>query len=94
MASSVVVTFCGAFVNVTVALVGAVNLPIIKFSVDWWNTLHQGESIISGQIASIFLWPLLFMALGYMLLFASLWMVRIRTEIVNRRARSLMQRAG
>jgi len=76
------------------ALVGAVNLPIIKFSVDWWNTLHQGESIISGQIASIFLWPLLFMALGYMLLFASLWMVRIRTEIVNRRARSLMQRAG
>jgi heme exporter protein C len=76
------------------ALIGAVNLPIIKFSVDWWNTLHQGESILSGQIASIFLWPLLAMALGYMLLFAALWMVRIRTEIVNRRARSLMQRAG
>ncbi len=76
------------------ALVGAVNLPIIKFSVDWWNTLHQGESIVSGQIASIFLWPLLTMALGYTLLFAALWMVRIRTEIVNRRARSLMQRAG
>jgi len=76
------------------ALVGAVNLPIIKFSVDWWNTLHQGESIVSGQIAPIFLWPLLTMALGYTLLFAALWMVRIRTEIVNRRARSLMQRAG
>jgi len=76
------------------ALVGAVNLPIIKFSVDWWNTLHQGESIISGQIAKVFLWPLLTMALGYMLLFAALWMVRIRTEIVDRRARSLMQRAG
>ena len=76
------------------ALVGAVNLPIIKFSVDWWNTLHQGESIVSGQIASIFLWPLLTMALGYTLLFTALWMVRIRTEIVNRRARSLMQRAG
>ena len=76
------------------ALVGAINLPIIKFSVDWWNTLHQGESIMSGQIASIFLWPLGFMVLGYMLLFASLWMVRIRTEIVNRRARNLMQRAG
>ncbi|MEP6829977.1 MAG: heme ABC transporter permease CcmC [Rhizomicrobium sp.] len=76
------------------ALIGAVNLPIIKFSVDWWNTLHQGESIVSGQVASVFLWPLLFMALGYMMLFASLWMVRIRTEIVNRRARSLMQRAG
>ncbi|MGZ5929139.1 MAG: heme ABC transporter permease CcmC [Rhizomicrobium sp.] len=76
------------------ALVGAINLPIIKFSVDWWNTLHQGESILSGQIASVFLWPLLIMALGYMLLFAALWMVRIRTEIVTRRARNLMQRAA
>ena len=76
------------------ALVGAVNLPIIKFSVDWWNTLHQGESIVSGQIASVFLLPLGLMAFGYMLLFAALWMVRIRTEIVSRRARSLMQRAG
>jgi len=76
------------------ALVGAVNLPIIKFSVDWWNTLHQGESIVSGQIASVFLLPLGLMAFGYMLLFASLWMVRIRTEIVSRRARSLMQRAA
>jgi heme exporter protein C len=73
-------------------LVGAVNLPIIKFSVDWWNTLHQGESILAGQIAPVFLWPLLIMALGYMLLFATLWMVRIRTEIVNRRVRSLIQR--
>jgi heme exporter protein C len=76
------------------ALVGAINLPIIKFSVDWWNTLHQGESILSGQIASVFLWPLLIMALGYMLLFAALWMIRIRTEIVTRRARNLMQRAA
>jgi len=76
------------------ALVGAVNLPIIKFSVDWWNTLHQGESILSGQIAPVFLWPLLTMAAAYMLLFAALWMIRIRTEIVDRRARSLMQRQG
>ena len=71
------------------ALVGAVNLPIIKFSVDWWNTLHQGESIFSGKIAPVFLWPLLIMMLGYMLLFVALWMVRIRTEILNRRARIL-----
>src|SRR5579871_3196303 len=76
------------------ALVGAVNLPIIKFSVDWWNTLHQGESILSGQIAPVFLWPLLTMALGYMLLFAALWMVRVRTGIVDRRAKSLMQRGA
>jgi heme exporter protein C len=74
------------------ALVGAVNLPIIKFSVYWWNTLHQGESVLSGQIAPVFLWPLLAMTLGYVLLFAALLMVRIRTEIVNRRVRSLMQR--
>jgi len=48
---------------------GAVNLPIIKFSVDWWSTLHQGESIIAGKIAPVYLWPLLLMMLGYGLLF-------------------------
>jgi heme exporter protein C len=76
------------------ALVGAVNLPIIKFSVDWWNTLHQGESIVSGHLAPVYLWPLLTMALGYGLLFAVLWMLRIRTEILSRRARNLMQGAA
>ena len=73
------------------ALVGVVNLPIIKFSVEWWNSLHQGESIISGNLAPVFLWPLLVMMTGYMLLFTVLWTIRIRTEIVNRRARTLMQ---
>jgi heme exporter protein C len=72
------------------ALVGAVNLPIIVFSVEWWNTLHQGESIISGKLAPVFLWPLLLMMAGYLFLFLTLWMIRIRTEILNRRARSLM----
>src|ERR1700744_2125806 len=75
------------------ALVGAVNLPIIEFSVDWWTTLHQGESILrSGGplISTVFLWPLFAMALGYTFLFFTLWMVRIRTEILTRRARSLM----
>jgi len=43
------------------ALVGAVNIPIIKFSVEWWNTLHQGESIVSGKTAPVFLAPLLLM---------------------------------
>ncbi|MBN9587823.1 MAG: cytochrome c biogenesis protein CcsA [Alphaproteobacteria bacterium] len=73
------------------ALVGAVNIPIIKFSVDWWNTLHQGESIMSGNLAPVFLWPLLTMMAGYMLLFVTLWLIRIQTAIVERRARSLMQ---
>ena len=76
------------------ALVGAVNLPIIKFSVDWWNTLHQGESIMSGNLAPVFLWPLLTMMLAYGLLFASLWLVRIRTVILERRIRALMQQQG
>jgi heme exporter protein C len=75
------------------ALVGVVNIPIIKFSVDWWNTLHQGESIMTGDLAPVFLWPLLTMMAGYMLLFVTLWLVRIRTAIVERRARNLMQRA-
>jgi len=75
------------------ALVGAVNLPVIEFSVDWWTTLHQGESILrkgGPLIASVYLWPLFAMALGYTLLFLTLWTMRIQTEILNRRARSLM----
>jgi heme exporter protein C len=76
------------------ALVGAVNLPIIKFSVDWWNTLHQGESIFSGKLDPVFLAPLLLMMAGYGLLFATLWMIRIRTAILERRARGLMQGQG
>jgi heme exporter protein C len=76
------------------ALVGAVNIPIIKFSVDWWNTLHQGESIISGKLAPVFLWPLLIMMLAYTLVFAALWLVRIRTAIIERRTRNLMQQAA
>ena len=80
------------------AIVGAVNLPIIEFSVDWWTTLHQGQSILrkgGPLISPVFLWPLLLMGLGYTLLFFSLWLVRIRTEIVGRRVRTLMlARAG
>jgi heme exporter protein C len=75
------------------ALVGAVNLPVIEFSVDWWTTLHQGESILrkgGPLIASVYLWPLFAMAAGYTFLFFTLWTMRIQTEILNRRARSLM----
>jgi heme exporter protein C len=76
------------------ALVGVVNLPIIHFSVNWWSTLHQGESIMSGKIAPVFLTPLFLMMLAYVLLFFTLWMVRIRTAILERRARNLMQQAA
>jgi heme exporter protein C len=75
------------------ALVGIVNLPIIEFSVEWWPTLHQGESIVrmgGPLIAAVFLWPLGLMGLGYTLLFFTLWLVRMRTEVLERRARTLM----
>jgi heme exporter protein C len=73
------------------ALVGAVNIPVIKYSVEWFATLHQGESIMSGGIDPAFRPPLFTMMGGYFLLFLTLWLVRIRTMILERRARSLMQ---
>jgi heme exporter protein C len=72
-------------------LVGAINLPIIKFSVDWWNTLHAGSSFsLSGSAidASILL-PLLAMAIAFTLLFISLHLGAMRNEILRRRVRSL-----
>jgi heme exporter protein C len=69
-------------------LVGTVNLPIIKFSVDWWNTLHQPASVfrLSGPtIAPELLWPLLVMAIAFTLLFLTLHLMAIRNEILRRR---------
>ena len=79
------------------ALVGVVNLPIVEFSVQWWTTLHQGESILrsgGSLIAPVFLWPLFLMAAGYTLLFFTLLLVRMRTEILERRARTLALEVG
>ncbi len=73
-------------------LVGAVNLPIIKFSVDWWNTLHQGASVIRRDGPSIdpsILVPLLVMALAFTLLFVTLHLAVMRNEVLRRRVRSL-----
>ena len=64
------------------AVVGVVNLPIIKFSVDWWNTLHQPASVLrfgKPTIALSMLVPLLVMALGFTLLFLALLLLRMRT---------------
>jgi heme exporter protein C len=75
------------------AIVGAVNLPVIHFSVQWWTTLHQGGSILrkgGPAIAPVFLWPLAVMALAFTALFAVLWMVRIRTAILERKAAVLL----
>ncbi|MBI3675641.1 MAG: heme ABC transporter permease [Proteobacteria bacterium] len=79
------------------ALVGVVNLPIIEFSVDWWTTLHQGESIFrkgGPTISAVFLWPLFLLAIAYTALFFALWLVRIRTEILNRRARAMLMNSS
>jgi heme exporter protein C len=72
------------------AMVGVVNLPIIHFSVTWWSTLHQGETIMAGKLAPVYLPPFALMMLGYLLLFVTLWMIRIRTAILERRARTIM----
>ncbi len=73
-------------------LVGTINLPIIKFSVDWWNTLHQGESIFRAGGPTIYaamLWPLIVMAVAMTLLFVALLLMAMRNEILRRRVRSL-----
>ncbi|MDC7677093.1 heme ABC transporter permease [Asticcacaulis machinosus] len=77
------------------ALVGLVNLPVIKFSVDWWNTLHQGASVVrmdGPTIAPEMLWPLLVMTAAFHALFVWLWLVRIDAEIITRRYRTLRAR--
>ena len=77
-------------------LVGAVNLPIVKFSVDWWNTLHQGSIFrMSGSsVDRTILVPLLVMALGFTLGFVTLHLVLVRNEVMRRRLRRLMLAAA
>jgi heme exporter protein C len=73
-------------------LVGAVDLPIIKFSVDWWNTLHQGASVFrlgGSTIDPTILTPLLLMAAAFTLLFVTLLLAAMRNEILRRRVRTL-----
>jgi heme exporter protein C len=76
-------------------LVGTINLPIIRFSVEWWNTLHQPASIIRPGGPSIhpdMLWPLLVMGLAYLFAFAALLLVAMRAELFRRRAEALEAR--
>lgn len=73
-------------------LVGAVNIPIIKFSVDWWNTLHQPASVFrlgGPTIEASMLWPLVVMAAAFTFLFVALHLMAIRNEILRRRLRRL-----
>ncbi|MCB9949267.1 MAG: heme ABC transporter permease [Rhodospirillaceae bacterium] len=74
------------------ALVGAVNLPVIKFSVEWWNTLHQPPSVSrlgTPAIDPSMLWPLLVMAAAFTAFFITLVLLNTRSEIIQRKIQVL-----
>ncbi|HEV7353106.1 MAG TPA: heme ABC transporter permease CcmC [Brevundimonas sp.] len=78
-------------------LVGLINLPIVRFSVDWWNTLHQPATLLRADgpaLTAEFLWPLLTMMAAYAVLFLAVWLTAIRTEVTRRRAVALRARAA
>jgi len=74
------------------ALVGVVMLPVIKFSVEFGNTLHQGASVLKAGGSSLdpaMLLPLMVMAVGYTLLFIALHLKAMRNEVLRRRVKAL-----
>src|SRR5690348_2144640 len=82
----------GSRAAAVLTLVGALNLPIIKFSVDWWNTLHQPASILrmgGSAIDKSILVPLLVMASAFTLLFFTLHLAAMRNGILRRRVRTM-----
>jgi heme exporter protein C len=82
----------GARAGAILALVGVVNLPIIKFSVDWWNTLHQPASVFrmgGPTIDASMLWALLIMAVAFTLFFSTILMVRMRSALMAAKIRAL-----
>ncbi len=86
----------GARVAAIMTLVGLIDIPIIKFSVDWWNTLHQPASVFragGSTISGAMLWPLLVMAVGASALFLTLHFMALRNEILRRRIARLTLRA-
>ncbi|MBI4030186.1 MAG: heme ABC transporter permease [Proteobacteria bacterium] len=80
------------------SLIGMVNLPVIKFSVDWWNTLHQPPSVssfarmVEPAVDKSMLTPLLAMAGAYLFLFIALAVLRLESEIMSRRIESARMR--
>jgi heme exporter protein C len=73
------------------AVVGVVNVPIIHFSVVWWNSLHQGATVAKlgkPQMPGSMLWPLLAMLLGFMLFYGAVLCIRLRGEVLNRERQS------
>tara|TARA_B100001750_G_C15244552_1_gene464617 strand:+ start:100 stop:453 length:354 start_codon:yes stop_codon:yes gene_type:complete len=77
-------------ITAVLIIVGSINLPIIKFSVDWWNTLHQPASISKLSSPSIdpsMLRPLVIMTIALMLLAIVIGIIRIKAEILKRKLR-------
>lgn len=73
--------------SAVLAIIGVVNLPIIRYSVEWWNSIHQAPSVMKMERPSMpfdMLAPLLMMLLGFTLLFAAVLLVRMRAEVLRR----------
>ena len=78
----------GSKAGAVLALIGFVNIPIIKFSVDWWNTLHQPASLSRLDAPAIdpsMLTPLILMALGFKLFLITILIIRMRTTLIEKR---------
>jgi heme exporter protein C len=77
-------------------LVGAVNIPIIHYSVLWWNTLHQGQSISivrgTSTIDGSLLWPLLVSAVGFSLWFGAVVLMRMRAQLARQKVEARLKR--
>ncbi len=85
----------GAKSSAILALVGFVNVPIIKFSVEWWNTLHQPSSVVKmggPAIHSSMLWPLLLMGAAFTTYYLWVLLIRIRLEVTANKVRALQRR--
>jgi heme exporter protein C len=81
--------------SAVLALVGAINVPIIYFSVKWWNTLHQGSSVSltkAPAMAAIMLQGMLIMAIGFWLYSIAVILMRVRCEILERDSKTAMLR--
>ena len=82
-----------AKLTAVLALVGVTILPIIKFSVEWWNTLHQPSTDFTSTVDPSMRWPLLVMAVGFTLMFFAMHLKAMRNEILRRRVKAMRAQA-
>ena len=85
----------GARMGAILGLVGLVMLPVIHFSVTWWNSLHQGETLLrpgGSGLAAVYVAPFATLAVGYAALFLCLVLLRLRSEVWRRRALAIVGR--